>query len=156
MRVAGLPLHFLVVHLAVVFTPLAALFVAAFALLPAWRWLTRWPAAALAVISAVSVYVAKLSGTAYLNTRPELAPIVATHQSRGNLLVWLVLAFLVLTLVGVWALPGASGLVSGRGARESRAPALDRVLPSVLVVAAVVVLVWVVLTGDAGARAVWG
>jgi hypothetical protein len=33
---------------------------------------------------------------------------------------------------------------------------LDTVLPVVLVVGAVVVLVWVVLTGDAGARAVWG
>jgi hypothetical protein len=34
--------------------------------------------------------------------------------------------------------------------------ALDKVLPAVLVLAAVVVLVWVVLTGDAGSRAVWG
>jgi hypothetical protein len=44
MTFAGLPLHPLVVHAAVVLTPLAALLVVGSAVLP--RWLTRWPAGA--------------------------------------------------------------------------------------------------------------
>jgi len=156
MEISGLPLHFLVIHVAVVFTPLAALSVIAFAVLPSWRWLTRWPAAVLTVIAAVSVLVAKLSGQAFLKSQPTLTPLVATHQSRGNQLVWLMLGFLVLTAVGVWALGGPTGLASGRGEWASRSPALDRALPIVLVLASLLVLVWVFLTGDAGARAVWG
>jgi hypothetical protein len=46
MTFAGLPLHPLVVHAAVVLTPLAALLVVGSAVLPRWRWLTRWPAGA--------------------------------------------------------------------------------------------------------------
>jgi hypothetical protein len=34
------------VHAAVVLTPLAALLVVGSAVLPRWRWLTRWPAGA--------------------------------------------------------------------------------------------------------------
>jgi hypothetical protein len=44
MTVAGLRLHPLVVHAAVVFTPLSALLVVGFAVLPRWPWLTRRPA----------------------------------------------------------------------------------------------------------------
>jgi hypothetical protein len=158
MTIAGLPLHFLVIHFAVVFTPLATLAVIAFAVLPSWRWLTRWTAATLTVISTVCVFVARLSGRSYLSSRPELLQIpgVATHQSRGNLLLWLVLGFLVVTLVGVWSLGGSTALASGKGAWESKLPALEKVLPVVLVIASLIVLVWVILTGDAGARAVWG
>ena len=51
MEIGGLPLHPLVVHGAVVFTPLAALALIVFAILPRYRYLTRWPAAILAVIA---------------------------------------------------------------------------------------------------------
>jgi hypothetical protein len=156
MKFAGLPLHPLVIHLAVVFVPLAVALVVAFAVLPRWRWLTRWPAAITMVVAMGSVVMAKLSGDSLLHSRPDLAPLVRTHQSRGNVLLWLMVTFFVLTIVATWTLGGPSGLVSGRGARDSRVAVLDTVLPVVLVVGAVVVLVWVVLTGDAGARAVWG
>ena len=46
--------------------------------------------------------------------------------------------------------------MSGRGERISRGSLADKVLPVLLVLAAVVVLVQVVRTGDSGARAVWG
>jgi hypothetical protein len=161
MNVAGLPVHALVVHAAVVLTPLAIALVAAFALLPRWRWLIRWPAALAAVAATGSVLLAKLSGDALLEDRPfllqsqQLATKIELHQQRGGVLVWLMVGFLLLALVGAWALGGPSGLTSGRGAQDSRVPALDVALPVVLVIASAVVLVWVVLTGDAGARAVW-
>jgi hypothetical protein len=53
-------------------------------------------------------------------------------------------------------LGGSSPFPSGKGARESALPAADLVLAVILVLTAVAVLVQVILTGDAGARAVWG
>ena len=156
MHIAGLPLHPLVVHAAVVLTPLAALAAVVFAVVPRWRYLTRWPTVVLAAAAFVSVWVSRFTGNSFLNERPQLRQLVVTHQSRGRELSLLMILFLVVVVVAAWALSGPSGLTTGRGAREAPVAALDRVLPAVLVVAAVLVLVWVVLTGDAGARAVWG
>jgi uncharacterized membrane protein len=156
MEIGGLPLHPLVVHAAVVLTPLAVVSVVAFALWPRHRWLTRWPALAITVAAAGSVVVARLSGESLLESRPELARLVADHQDRAAVLVPLTIALLVLVAVGAWSLGGPSALASGRGARDSRVVALDKVLPAVLVLVSVAVLVAVVLTGDSGSRAVWG
>ena len=79
-----------------------------------------------------------------------------THEERGDLLFQLSIPFAVLVLVGAWSLPGTSALASGRGAQESRLSVADKVLPVVLVLAAVGIIVLTVLTGDAGARAGWG
>jgi len=155
MEIAGLPLHFLVVHAAVVFTPLAAIAAGIFAVVPRWRWLTRWPAVALALVAFGSVWTARLSGNAFLDTRPELEELVSTHQDRGDLLSLLMIGFLVVTLVCAWALGGPTGLASGKGARESTLPAADKILAAMLVLTALAVLVQVMLTGDAGSRAVW-
>jgi hypothetical protein len=156
MHIAGLPLHPLVVHAAVVLTPLAGLAAVVFALVPRWRYLTRWPTVVLAAAAFVSVWVSRFSGNSFLNEKPQLRQLVATHESRGRELSLLMILFLVVVVVAAWALSGPSGLTTGRGAREAPSAALDKVLPAVVVVAALLVLVWVVLTGDAGARAVWG
>ncbi|MGZ4438377.1 MAG: DUF2231 domain-containing protein [Nocardioides sp.] len=158
MEIGGMPLHPLVVHATVVLTPLAALLVVVFAVRERWRWLTRWPAGLTALGAAVAVLAARVTGKAFLAVRPDLAqlPLVHTHQQRAGILTWVTLAFTVVTLVGVLTLGGPSALASGRGAREGRSAALARTMPVLLVLAAVAELVWVVLTGDAGARAVWG
>ncbi|MGA8208537.1 MAG: hypothetical protein WB441_00225 [Nocardioidaceae bacterium] len=156
MEIAGLPLHALVIHAAVVFTPLAVLAAVTFAVLPRWRYLTRWPAVVLTVVALGSVWLARFSGNALVEERPELAPLVTDHQSRGNLLSLLMVLFTVVVLAAAWSLGGASGLVSGRGGRPSRVAALDTVLMVAVVLSAVLVLAWVFLTGDAGSRAVWG
>jgi uncharacterized membrane protein len=156
MEIGGLPLHPLVVHAAVVLTPLAVLAVIAFALRPAHRWLTRWPALLLTVSAFLSVWVARLSGGSLLESRPELRQLVEQHQERGELLSLVVSVFLVLTALGAWALGGPSPLVSGRGAVESRGASLERLLPWVLVLAALGTLLLAVLAGDSGSRAVWG
>ena len=156
MEIGGLPLHPLVVHAAVVLTPLAVLAVIAFAVRPAARWLTRWPAMLLTLAAFASVWVARLSGNALVDSRPELERLVQDHSQRGELLSLVVTGLLLVTALGAWSLGGPSPLVSGRGAVESKVPALDRVLPWVLVLAAVGSLVVVVLAGDSGSRAVWG
>jgi hypothetical protein len=162
MEIAGLPLHPLVVHAAVTVVPLAAVLALALAVMPRWRWLSRWPAAGAAVLAAAVAWVARLSGEALLADRPFLVqtePLrsqVLEHQRLGELLSLVSLPFAVLAVLAAWALPGPSALASGRGAREGRSPALSRLLSIVLVLAASGVLVLVVLAGDAGSRAVWG
>jgi hypothetical protein len=156
MEIAGLPLHPLVVHAAVVLIPLTALLTVAFAVLPGWRWLLRWPTAGASVLCIVLAYVATTSGHSLENSRPELARLVREHSGRGDLLAKLTIVLAVVVVAAAFLLPGPSPLVSGRGERVSRGSVVDKVLPALLVLAAVVVLVQVVLTGDSGARAVWG
>lgn len=155
MEIAGLPFHFLILHAAVVLAPLAALLAIAFALLPRWRYLTRWPTVVMAVVTLVTVWLSRLSGQSYLDSRPELAPLVRVHQERGEMLSLLTILFVVVVAVAFWGLGGPSGFTSGSGARTVRSPAIDRGLAVALVVASLLVLVWVILTGDAGARAAW-
>jgi hypothetical protein len=127
-----------------------------FVAVPRWRYLSRWPAALSAAAAFGSVWVARFSGDSFLGTKPELEQLVESHESRGNQLSWLMVLFLVVVVVAVWSLGGPSGLASGRGAQRARVAVLERVMPVAVVVASLLVLVWVVLTGDSGARAVWG
>jgi len=156
MEIAGLPLHPLVVHAAVVLIPLTALLTVGFAVLPRWRWLLRWPAAAAAVLCVPLAFVATQSGKSLEGARPELAHQPRQHAGYGQLLANLTIVLALVVVVAAFVLPGPSPLVSGRGERVSRGSVLDKVLPALLVLAAAVVLVQVVLTGDSGARAVWG
>lgn len=157
MEIAGLPLHPLVVHAAVVFVPLAVLVTIAFAVAPRLRWLTRWPAVVLTVVALATVRLAQLSGTAFLEAQPALAQLVQEHQARAELLGNVTMPVMtVVVLLAAWALGGPSALVSGRGARETRHPLAGRVLPVLLVVVSLAATLGVVLTGDAGSRAVWG
>ncbi len=144
MEVNGLPLHPLVVHAAVVFGPLAALVGFAHAAVPRWRERLRLPMVGLAVAAALAVVAAYLTGNDLLDSRPELGqlPDVGTHEERARVALWVTLAFAVVA-VGTDALRHRTGAV--------------RVLSNVvLALAAAATLAAVVLTADAGARAVWG
>ena len=155
MEIAGLPLHPLVVHAAVVLIPLTAVLAIGFAVLPSWRWLLRWPTAAASVVCVGIAFLATKSGES-LEEQRSLQKLVETHQERGELLANLTIVLAVVVVVAALLLPGPSGLASGKGAMARRVSYADKVLPVVLVVVALVVLVQVVLTGDSGARAVWG
>ena len=150
-----MPLHPLVVHAVVVLGPLAALTGLAYAAVPRWRWLLRWPLLVLAVVTAVASVVAVQAGEALLDLRPELEPLVEEHEEYGELLRGVSLAYVAVSAFAAWALGGVSALASGRGARESRG-ALGTVAVVLLVVSAVGLLVMLFLAGDSGARAVWG
>ncbi len=155
MEINGVPLHPLVVHAVVIFGPLAGLTGLVYAFVPTWRWLLRWPLVALSVVVAVTALVAVRAGEALLESRPELGPLVETHQERGELLRTWALTFVVDAALAAWALGGPSALASGRGARESRG-AVGWIAMVLLVAGSIGLLVLVFLAGDSGARAVWG
>jgi hypothetical protein len=150
-EIAGLPLHPLTVHAAVVFVPLLALVAVTYALVARWQARLAWAAVALSVIAPVSTVVAVLSGDAFQQRRQlplegdAYAELLADHRLYGQVTMWTTLVLGAATLVLVWwkRLAGA-------------APTWMRVALTVVVVAAgVVALVAVVLTGDSGARHVW-
>jgi uncharacterized membrane protein len=153
MELNGVPLHPLVVHAVVVLGPLAALTGLAYAFVPKWRWLLRWPLVVLAVVTAVAALLAVAAGEDLLAARPELAPLVEEHEEWGEWLRSVAVIYAVVSLVAAWALGGASALASGKGARETR---FGIPVAGVLVVAAVGLLVLLFLAGDSGSRAVWG
>ena len=148
-----MPLHALVVHAAVVLVPLAALAVLAM-VTPRWRWLARWPALMLAVGAALTVQLATLSGEDLRDSRKLDSPLVQNHEEWAGRLQIAMWALAAVTVVAFWALPHVTRLVGAQD-RPGRVAALERPLVVVLALLAVVVLVLVVLTGDAGARAVW-
>jgi uncharacterized membrane protein len=143
MEINGLPLHPLAVHAAVVFGPVAALSALVY-LLPQWRDRARWPMVALAVVATGALVLAYYSGGSFLNSKPELeaSPLVQTHKRLGRQLLWVSLSFGVVAVVSGWI--------------HARSGALRVVLDVLVAATAVVLLVWVFRTGEAGARAVWG
>ena len=153
MEVNGLPLHPLVVHAVVVLGPLAALTGLAYALVPRWRWVLRWPLVALAVVTAVASLAAVAAGEDLLAARPELEPLVEEHEGRGEWLRNISLGYALVSVLAAWALGGASALASGKGARETR---FGIPVAAVLVLGAVCLIIMVYLAGDSGSRAVWG
>lgn len=154
MTINGIPLHPLIVHAAVVLVPLAALFAILYAVLPNRRWQTRTPAAVLAVGAALAVQLAAMTGDQLKETLHENTSLIQTHEQWAGLLqaaMWVLAALMV---IGWWALPHENPLPD-KDHREG-VTVLAKPLVILLPAAAVAVMVLVVLTGDAGARAVWG
>lgn len=159
-----MPLHPLVVHAVVMLVPVAVLAGWAHGFLTGWRWLTRWVALGTSVAALAAVVVARQSGHALLESRPFLAEagspvndLLVQHQDRAFVLLLSMIAFTVLMAVAFWVLPAASGLTTGRLAHGGRDEVwMLRLLQVLAVVIGLFALVSVVLTGDAGARAVWG
>lgn len=151
----GLPVHVLVNHAAIVFVPLTSLAAVVFAVVPRWRWLLRWPTLVAAVVALGSTFVTVQSGEALLELRPGLAEVVEVHEARGELLLWLLVGLLVVTVAAFLTLGGVGG--RSAGAIQVAVPrAVRLVIAGLLVVLAVWCLVQVALTGHAGAAAVWG
>jgi uncharacterized membrane protein len=153
-EITGLPVHALVVHGAVVFLPLLALGSIVYAVAPKLRPRIGWAVVLLAIAAPIGAFVARQSGEA-LERRltaagygPEILDQVNTHQSYGNLTFWFTLALGVATLV--------LAALASDDPRMPEAPAWLTTVTSVVVIAlAVVVGIYVFLTGDSGARAVW-
>ncbi len=150
----GIPLHPLVVHAAVVLVPLAAVFAIAYAVLPSRRWQTRTPAAVLAVTAAVAVWLASATGDSLKEKLNENTSLIQTHEHYAGLLQASMWVLAALVAVAWWSLPHHNPLPDKDHRRG--VTTLAKPLVILLPVAAVVTLVLVVLTGDAGARAVWG
>jgi MFS family permease len=164
MELDGMPLHPLVNDTAVALIPLAVLAALALALLPSWRWLARWAALLTSLVGLVAVVLTVWTGRDLLASRVETLPPgspnlerLQLHEDRANLLLWSFVAFTIVVVVAFFLLPATSRLVDGRmGAEGSGAGWVPKVVPGLLVVLGVAVLVVAVLTGHAGAQAVWG
>jgi hypothetical protein len=153
MTIGGVPLHPLVVHAAVVLTPVAALAVAANALVPRWRWLLRHAALLLALGAAGAVQAAAMTGDTLARAFPPGNTLIADHEMWAGRLQAATWVMAGIAVVAWWALGVVSPFPTGN--RVSRVRILDKALVVVLPVVALAVLVLVVLTGHAGAQAVW-
>jgi uncharacterized membrane protein len=144
----GLPIHALVVHGAVILTPVAGLLGIAM-LRPAWRMVLRWPLVAVTALSTGTVYVARSSGKVLKEALGDqlkgnvTGKAVAHHQQLANRLwIWL-LIFLVVVVIVALVLPRLSNPLAG-GVAAIAVAAL-----------AIVIIVMVVQTGEAGTKARW-
>lgn len=149
MEINGLPLHVLVVHAAVVFGPLAALCAIAYVVLPSQRDRLRWVTLGLVLVAVGAIWFAALSGeNFYESDRFDGArgtPVgdqIEEHEELGEMLRNVATGFAVVT-----------GLAVGLRRREG---SLRYLLGALVVVGAIATLVYTVMTGDAGAQAVWG
>ncbi|WP_084958131.1 DUF2231 domain-containing protein [Thermoactinospora rubra] len=146
-EILGLPAHPLIVHAAVVLTPLLCLLALGYALAPRFRPMAAWAVAALAVIVPATVFAAKQSGEALERARfasadGVLAQRIEVHQSFATPLLYAALGLGVSALLMVFA-----------GRRDKR---LQLVFSATTVVLAAVAGYYVFRAGDSGARAVWG
>lgn len=145
MEINGLPLHALVVHSAVVLTPLSALAGLGYGLVPRWRDYLRWPLVVAVVLSLVSVWVAYLSGEQLVEANQyggPLAELVETHEERAEVLRLVATAFAIVSVVAA-------------GWLHRRTGALRLSLGGAVAILAVVTAVYTVLVGDAGAQIAW-
>lgn len=147
-QIAGLPVHALVVHAAVVLTPLAAVLSLLYAVVPRWRSRIGWAVVGLAVVTPLTVLTARQSGLA-LEERlygglpgGAFGAKLAEHSSFANPLLFTTLGLSVAVLL----------LMFG-GERFGKT--VSTVLSVVTVVFALVVGFYVFRAGHSGAEAVW-
>ncbi|WP_436698532.1 DUF2231 domain-containing protein [Nocardioides sp. BYT-33-1] len=145
MEINGVPLHPLVVHAAVVFTPLAGLVAVAYGV-PGWRDRLRWPLVVLAAVSVLSVWVAFLSGEdlreeRFATATGPFAERLDDHETWAERLRIGASVFAVLAFAAAWF--------------HSRSGAVRAALTALTVLGGVATLVLAFLTGDAGAQATW-
>ncbi|WP_113699648.1 hypothetical protein [Nonomuraea lactucae] len=184
-QIMGLPAHPLMVHFAVVLTPLLALLTVAYALLPGRRPLLAWAVVLLSLASPAALFAAKQSGellkeARFATAEGELGQAIATHESFASPLllsaVGLGATALLLVYVTTPARAGSrkaatgvtvpadarsgdagpEGTEAGRTTGDRFGRAVTIGLSALAVVLAAVVAYYVFQAGDSGARAVWG
>jgi formate hydrogenlyase subunit 3/multisubunit Na+/H+ antiporter MnhD subunit len=160
MELDGMPLHPLVNDMAVALVPLSVLAGLAFALLPGWRWLTRWAAVLSTLGAMVALGLTWWTGRDLVETMVgggQLPAQLQTHQDRANMLVVIFLVFTVVVVLAFFTLPAPSRLEDRRLEFAGRSAAwATRLVPVALVVLGLLALVAVVMTGHAGAQFVFG
>jgi len=143
--IAGLPVHPLVVHFAVVLLPLAALALVILVIVPRWADRFGWVTLAALAGGTAAAFVAKESGEALAAKVGE----PAAHATYGDWLVPLAVALLVVA-VG-WFILHRRAAKAGRG--RTAAVIVAGALAAVL---ALGVTGLTVAVGHTGAEAAWG
>ncbi|MCA0296440.1 MAG: cytochrome b5 domain-containing protein [Actinobacteria bacterium] len=143
--IAGLPLHPLVVHFAVVLLPLAALGLVVLVAAPKWADRFGWLTLGALAAGAGAAFVAKESGEALAHS----TGLPKDHASWGDLLPGLAAGLVV--LAGIWFFLHRRG--GGAAKPRSMAATVSGVLTALL---ALIVTGVTVLVGHSGAEAAWG
>ncbi|MFI7439549.1 DUF2231 domain-containing protein [Nonomuraea indica] len=164
-QVLGLPAHPLIVHFAVVLTPLLALLSVAYAALPRLRGRLGWAVVLLSVAAPIAVFAARQSGESlkaarFATAEGELATMIATHQGFATPLLLSALGLgvsaLLLVLATTPARAGQDRTAETDGAGGDRfGRAVTVALSALTVVLALVAAYYAFRAGDSGARAVW-
>jgi uncharacterized membrane protein len=147
MTIAGLPAQILMIHAAVVFGPLSALAALAYVGLPRYRDTLRWPVLVVVVIGVGAIWAAYITGNNFFasdrfaNFSGEARAKIEKHQQYAQTLRWIASGFGLVTVAATYL--------------HDRTGATRTALSVLVGVGAVGTLVWVLLTGDAGSRAVW-
>lgn len=160
MTISGIPLHPLVVHAAVFLAPSAALIAIVFAVRPPWRWVLRHPLAIAAVGAAAAVQFSAITGdalSASLGPNDPGRPLIEIHEMWAGRLEAAAWALAVAALVAWWSVPHSSPIPGHEREHPQVAGTVtvSRVAVPLIFVLGVAVAVLTVLTGHAGAVAVW-
>jgi hypothetical protein len=141
---AGLPLHPLLVHSAVVLVPLVAIGALVMSYLPSFSRRHGKLILILAVIAQVSVFLAKMSGEAFAEI---LDKNVEKHAELGEIAPLVTIPMVALIYLR-WRMDRA-GSTTG-------SVVIRRLISVALVIASLVSLVVIFLVGHSGASSVWG
>ena len=142
--VAGLPLHPLVIHAAIVLIPLAAISALVMSYLPSFSRRYGKVTLVIALFAQASLFLAKLTGEAF---EEILDKKVGNHAELGEIAPFVTLPMVALIFMR-WRLDRSGATVGS---------ALVRRLTSLaLIVASLASIVIVVLVGHSGAESVWG
>jgi hypothetical protein len=141
---AGLPLHQLLVHSAVVLVPLVAIGALVMSYLPSFSRRHGKIILILAVIAQVSVFLAKMSGEAFAEI---LDKNVEKHAELGEITPLVTLPMVILIYLR-WRMD-RSGSTFG-------SVVIRRLTSVALVVSSLVSIIVIVLVGHSGASSVWG
>ena len=141
---AGLPLHPLLVHSAIVLVPLVAIGALVMSYLPSFSRRHGRLILILAVLAQVSVFLAKMSGEAFSEI---LNKNVEKHAELGEIAPLATLPMVVLIYLR-WRMDRAGSSIGNAAVR--------RLTSIALVIASLVSLVVIFLVGHSGATSVWG
>lgn len=160
MTISGIPLHPLVVHAAVFLAPLAALLGILFAVRPNWRWALRHPLALVAVGAAAAVQFSAITGdalSASLGRNDPSRALIEVHEMWAGRLQAAAWVLAVVAVAAWWSVPHGSPIPGHEREHPqlAGAVALSRVAVPLLFVLGTATGILTVLTGHAGAVAVW-
>jgi len=142
--IAGLPLHPLLVHSAVVLVPLVAVGALVMSYLPSFSRRHGKLILILALVAQASVFLAKMSGEAFSEI---LNKNVEKHAELGEITPLVTLPMVVLIYLR-WRMD--------RSGSSTGSVAIRRLTSVALVIASLASLLIIILVGHSGASSVWG
>ncbi len=156
-NLAGLPAHPLIVHLPVVFVPLAFLGSVLALAVKRWRgWLLPLTAV-FAGVSLIGVQLAVMSGEGLEELLDEESAAIERHAELGEQARPFVFAFLVFAVLAAvaWYLIGKAGDTPEAQARVATWRKLAIPFMALSILTGALSTIWVFRTGHTGAESVW-